>query len=255
MRVLIVDDEPSARARLRRLLEDLEADCVGEAANGLEALEHARTLRPDLLLLDIAMPEISGLDVARHLPEPRPLIVFQTAHDEHAVAAFEQEAIDYLLKPVGRDRLAQALERAVRRLADGAVGPGRESIARVQRASASAPPPRRILVRSGAGHRLVAVRDIGRFTADQGLARAVTASRPPRAAGAESFLTDYTLTDLEQRLGAGFVRVSRGELVNVEWIDRLAGEGDGSASLTLQDKTVVHVSRRRAAIVRAALEG
>lgn len=248
MRVLIVDDEPSARVRLRRLLEDLEADCVGEAANGLEALDHVRELRPDLVLLDIAMPEISGLDVARHLSEPRPLVVFQTAHDEHAVAAFEQEAIDYLLKPVTRDRLAQALDRAARRLVDGAAGPPREAFARVERASApSATPPRRILVRAGAGHRLLPVREIARFTAEDGLARAVASSG--------SSLTDYTLTDLEQRLGAGFVRVSRADLVNIEWIDRLAGEGDGSATLTLQDKTVVHVSRRRAAAVRSALEG
>ncbi len=247
MRVLIVDDEASARTRLRRLLEDLEVDCIGEASNGLEALERVRDLHPDLLLLDIAMPEITGLDVARHLQDPRPLIVFQTAHDEHAVAAFEQEAIDYLLKPVTRDRLAQALERASRRLADGAGGPPREAFARVQRASLPLPtPPRRILVRAGAGHRLLAVRDIARFTAEEGLARAVGASG--------SFLTDYTLSDLEQRLGRGFVRVSRADLVNIDWIDRLAGEGDGSASLTLLDKTVVHVSRRRAAALRAALE-
>jgi DNA-binding LytR/AlgR family response regulator len=247
VRVLIVDDEPSARVRLRRLLEDLEAECVGEAGNGLEALEHARQLRPDLLLLDIAMPEVSGLDVARHLSDPRPLIVFQTAHDEHAVAAFEHEAIDYLLKPVTRDRLAQALDRAARRLAAGAAGPPREAFARVALASPGpSPPPRRILVRAGVGHRLVAVREIARFIADEGLARALASSG--------SFLTDYTLTDLEQRLGAGFVRVSRADLVNVEWIDRLDGDGDGSATLTLQDKTVVHVSRRRAAAVREALE-
>jgi DNA-binding LytR/AlgR family response regulator len=245
---MIVDDEPSARVRLRRLLEDLEADCVGEAANGLEALDRVRGLRPDLLLLDIAMPEISGLDVARHLSEPRPLIVFQTAHDEHAVAAFEQEAIDYLLKPVTRDRLAQALQRAARRLAEGTGGPPREAFARAARASPqSSTAPRRILVRSGVGHRLLPVREIARFTAEDGLARAVGA--------AASFLTDYTLTDLEERLGASFVRVSRADLVNIDWIDRLAGEGDGSATLTLQDKTVVHVSRRRAAAVRMALEG
>jgi len=248
VRVLIVDDEPSARVRLRRLLDELEADCVGEAANGLEALDLARDLRPDLLLLDIAMPEISGLDVARHLREPRPLVVFQTAHDEHAVAAFEQEAIDYLLKPVTRERLAQALDRAARRLADGIAAPSREAFARLERTSLPrARVPRRILVRAGAGHRLLAVREISRFFADEGLARATASSG--------SFLTDYTLADLETRLGAGFVRVSRADLVNVEAIDRMVSEGDGSATLTLHDKTVVHVSRRRAAGVRSALEG
>jgi len=248
LRVLIVDDEPAARSRLRRLLKDLDVEPVGEAANAVEALDHVTALGPNVLLLDIAMPEVSGLDLARHLQEPRPLIIFQTAHDEHAVAAFKQEAIDYLLKPVTRDRLGQALERAARRLAGGGLGPESEALARVQRAALpSAAPLRRILVRAGAGHRLIAVREIARFTADEGLARAVVSSA--------TFLTDYTLTDLEQRLGRGFVRASRGDLVNVDWIEGLASDGDGSATLTLRDKSRVHVSRRRAAPLRRALEG
>src|SRR5262245_35647804 len=119
LRVLIVDDEPAARGRLRRLLEDLEVECVGEAADALQAIEYTRTLVPDLLLLDIVMPEIGGLDVVRHLGDRRPLVVFQTAHDEHAIAAFDQEAVDYLLKPVTRERLQRALDRAARRLASG----------------------------------------------------------------------------------------------------------------------------------------
>jgi two-component system response regulator AlgR len=248
LRVLIVDDEPAARSRLRRLLKDLDVEPVGEATNAVEALDHVTALGPNVLLLDIAMPEVSGLDLARHLQEPRPLIIFQTAHDEHAVAAFEQEAIDYLLKPVMRDRLGQALERAVRRLAGGGSGPENEALARVQRAALpSAVALRRLLVRAGAGHRLIAVREIARFTAEEGLARAVVLSA--------TFLTDYTLADLEQRLGRGFVRASRGDLVNVEWIEGLASDGDGSATLTLRDKSRVHVSRRRAATLRRALEG
>lgn len=246
LRVLIVDDEPAARSRLRRLLEELEAECVGEAANAIEALDHAAALRPDVLLLDIAMPEVSGLDVARHLREPRPMIVFQTAHDEHAVAAFEQEAIDYLLKPVTRDRLERALDRVARRLAEGGGAAAHAAIDRVTRSGIAAPPARRVLVRSGAGHRLIAARDIARVTADEGLARVMLASG--------SFLTDYTVAELEARLGAAFVRASRGDLVNVEWIDGLASDGDGSATLTLRDRSTVHVSRRRAAALRRALE-
>ena len=247
MRVLIVDDEPAARARLRRLLDALDVECVGEAANAVEALDRVATLEPDVLLLDIAMPEVSGLDVARHLPSDRPLIIFQTAHDEHAVAAFEQEAIDYLLKPVSRDRLAQALDRARKRLASGLGAPPRDAVARVERATLPmSAPVRRLLVRSGAGHRLLPVREIAQFTADEGLARALTP--------AATFLTDYTLADLEERLGAAFVRVSRGDLVNIDWIERIAGDGDGSATLTLRDKRPVHVSRRRAAAVRRAIE-
>ena len=102
-------------------------------------------------------------------------------------------------------------------------------------------------MRSGPGHRLLAVREIARFAAEDGLARAVTASA--------TYLTDYTLADLEARLTSAFVRASRAELVNVDWIDRIAGEGDGSATLTLKDGRTVHVSRRRAADVRRAVEG
>jgi DNA-binding LytR/AlgR family response regulator len=247
LRVLIVDDEPAARTRLRRLLEELEVECVGDAANAVEALDRIAALRPDVVLLDIAMPEVSGLDVARHLRGGAPLVVFQTAHDAHAVAAFEQEAIDYLLKPIARERLARALDRAARRLALGSGAPAPEVLARVEQASSRPTAPvRRLLVRSGPGHRLLPVRDVAQFTADGGLARAVTAS--------STYLTDYTLAELEARLGPAFTRVSRADLVNIEWIERIASGGDGAASLTLRDGRTVHVSRRRAADVRAAIE-
>ncbi len=114
MRVLIVDDEPNARNRLQIMLEELDVEVVGEAANGMEALEMVESLRPDLLLLDIQMPEVDGFDVARHLPDGGPLVVFQTAHDEFALKAFDHEALDYLVKPVSLKRLAEALERARR---------------------------------------------------------------------------------------------------------------------------------------------
>ena len=247
LRVLAVDDEPAARARLRRLLDGLEVECVGEAANAVEALERIAELRPDVVLLDIAMPEVSGLDVARHLRGGRPLVIFQTAHDEHAVAAFEHEAIDYLLKPIARDRLEAALARAAKRLLLGGGAPDAAAIERLQRAAPrSTVPPRRLLVRSGAGHRLLPIREIARFAADEGLARAVTA--------AATFLTDYTLAELEARLDPAFVRVSRSDLVNVDWIERIGSEGDGSATITLRDGCAVHVSRRRAAAVRSAIE-
>ena len=247
MRILIVDDEPSARHRLRRLLEELDADCVGEAANAVEALERIAELRPDVVLLDIAMPEVSGLDVARHLRGGPPLVIFQTAHDEHAVAAFEQEAIDYVLKPVGRVRLSQALDRAARRLAQGMAAPSRAVLTRMEQGPLRpSPPVRRVLVRSGVGHKLLAAREIVQFVAEDGLARAVTV--------AATHLTDYSLAELESRLGPTFARASRGELVNLDWIDRIAGNGDGSATLTLKDGRAVHVSRRRAADVRRAVE-
>src|SRR5688572_9389174 len=103
MRILIVDDEAAARSRLASLIEEIDAEgteIVGEAPDGMRALELVRRARPDVLLLDITMPEVDGFDVARHLPEPRPLVIFQTAHHEFALQAFDHDALDYVVKPV-----------------------------------------------------------------------------------------------------------------------------------------------------------
>lgn len=247
LRVLIVDDEPAARGRLARLLDALDVEIVGEAGEGLSALELVRTRAPDLILLDIAMPEVDGFDVARHLPEPRPLVIFQTAYAEFALKAFEHDALDYVVKPVTRARLATAIERARRRLADRpAARWTAQDLAQLGDAIRHRPPlPERLLVRHGAEHKLVPLSDILRFSAAEGLVYAHTRGRP---AG-----TDYTLQELETRLASAFVRISRGDLVNVAAVDAVAGNGDGSATLTLRDGTRLHVSRRRSAGVRASL--
>ena len=118
MKLLIVDDEPLARERLGAMLADMpDCEVVGMAGNGREAIERALSLSVDALLLDISMPVMDGLEVARHLAglESPPAVVFCTAYDEHALAAFEAAAVDYLVKPVRRERLAEALERVRRR--------------------------------------------------------------------------------------------------------------------------------------------
>jgi DNA-binding LytR/AlgR family response regulator len=248
MRALIVDDESAARRRLATMLEELDVDIVGEAADGISALDLIRERRPDVVLLDIAMPEVDGFEVARHASEPKPLIIFQTAFSEHAFKAFEHEALDYVVKPVTRARLEQAIERARRRLETAAhPAVSLELLARVESALGQNRLARRsrVLVRHGAGHRAIPLREIAQFVADEGLVTAVTASA--------RFLTDYSLNELEARLGDTFVRVSRGALVNLDRIDRVAGNADGSATLTLVDGCTVHVSRRRAAVVRRAL--
>jgi len=249
LRVLIVDDEPAARQRLALLLADLDVEVVGEAAHGLEALELARERRPDLLLLDIAMPEVDGFDVVRHLPEPRPLVVFQTAYDEYALKAFDHEALDYVVKPVTRERLAQALDRARRRLSEQqAPALTGDLLTRLHAAvrTPRAPVRMRLLVREGRSHRLLHLRHVLRFTAEEGLAYAHTRER--------RYLTDYTLQDLEERTAGLFVRASRGDLVSLDAVERLVGAGDGSATLVLTDGAAIRVTRRRAAEVRAALE-
>src|SRR5205085_6718540 len=110
IRVLIADDEVPARARLRQMLAShTDIEVAGEAETGVEAMELAVQLKPDLILLDIQMPGCSGLDVATCLPQPRPHVIFCTAFDQHAVDAFELHAVDYLLKPISRTRLSMAL--------------------------------------------------------------------------------------------------------------------------------------------------
>ena len=246
MRTLIVDDEPAARRRLATMLAELDVEVVGEAADGVEALRLAAERRPDLLLLDIAMPEVDGFDVVRHLERPRPLIVFQTAFDDHALEAFDHEALDYVVKPVTLERLSRAVERARERLAATDRREPTEHALRRVAARLPVPTKPRLLVRSGRGHRLLPVAEIRRFSADDGLTYAHS--------GDGRHVTDYTLAELEARTAGYFVRVSRSALVHVEHVDRIVSNGDGSATLTLSDGTPVRASRRRAADVRRTLE-
>lgn len=207
MRVLIVDDEAAARRRLASLLEDLGTEIVGEAADGIAALELARERRPDVLLLDMSMPEVDGFDVARHLDHPRPLIIFQTAYAQFALEAFEHEALDYVVKPVTRERLAQALARAERRLGTSH-GWTADELGRLGTAIGhTAARPERLLVRHRTGHRLVPLGEISRFSAEQGLVYAHTL--------AGTFATDYTLNEIEGRTSGDFLRVSRSDLVSI----------------------------------------
>jgi two-component system response regulator AlgR len=253
VRVLIVDDEPAARRRLAMLLEEIDAgiegiEIIGEAADGLAALDLARERSPDVILLDIAMREVDGFDVARHLPAPRPLIIFQTAHQQFALEAFEHDALDYVVKPIRKERLAAALERARARLALSAE---RREIdaATIKEARAAfgyvPTTPARLLVRHGAGHRLIPLEEIVRFAAADAVVHAHIASGAP--------LVDYSIGELEARTVGRFVRTSRADLVNIARVDRIVSNGDGSLTLTLSDSTTLRVSRRRAADVKRVL--
>ena len=169
MRVLVVDDETAARRRLSIMLSELDVELVGEAANGLEALQLVRERKPDVILLDITMPEIDGFDVAQHLAEPKPLIVFQTAFDEYALEAFEHEAIDYLVKPVTLSKLQRAMERARARWESARSQELSRDVLRQLRSSLKPAigAPSRVLVRERGGHRLVSFDEIPLFRAHQ----------------------------------------------------------------------------------------
>ncbi len=249
MRVVLADDEPRARQFLQRLLaEHDDIEVVGVARGGGEALEQIGRLRPDAVFLDIQMPDLSGLEVARALRgDAAPVIVFVTAHDQHAVDAFELAALDYLLKPLGRDRLAGTLQRVRHEVALGARRSG--NAAAVQRVVTSSAlrsePLRKLPVRH---RREVRLLDLGEVPMIFSRDRLVLA----RWDGKE-VLVDYTLQELEERLPEGlFVRVHRAALVNVSAIEGYASEG-GVLVLQLKDGTRVEASERRAAEVRRRL--
>lgn len=245
MKVLIVDDEKPARDRLRRLIEDFgRYDVVGEAANGEQALDLASTLKPDIVLLDIRMPGIDGIETARHLNtmDAPPAVVFATAYDEYAVDAFEARAIGYVLKPVRRERLRRALEHAVR-----ITGKLLEQLA-AQAGTAN----RRghVCVRVHDGLRLIPIDRISHFTADQKYVRV-------HHDGGEDLIGE-SLRSLERDFASDFVRIHRGALVAAERIERLEKTADGRARIVLRDAAVsddLIVSRRHVADVRRRLQG
>jgi len=250
LRVLIADDEPRARQFLEKLLGEHESlEVVGAARGGAEALQMIADLKPDVAFLDIHMPDLSGLEVARHLRGAEaPIVVFVTAYDKYAIEAFEVAALDYLLKPLKRERLAEAVRRVVAEARSG--GPAaraealREALASPEIAS-QLPPLRRLPVRH---RREVKLLDLAQvplvFSRDRlVLARCET----------HEYLVDYTLQELEQRLPEGqFVRVHRAALVNVDAIESYGGE-EGVLVLKLKDGTRVEASERRAAEVRRRL--
>jgi DNA-binding LytR/AlgR family response regulator len=247
--VVVVDDEPSARRRLMSLVVEAGAEVAGEAANGLEALEHIQTLTPDVVLLDVEMPEVDGLEVARRLVSPRPFIVFATAYDHYAAAAFDAEALDFVVKPVSRERLAMSFDRAQRRLqAEAVPAPlNAEIVAAVAAAIGrdDRATPRRVLVRHLSGHRLVPVAEIDRFYATDNVVLAVM--------GSAEAIVDNTLDELERRLSGVVVRLNRRDLIALDQVDRIVSNGEGGATVVTRDGTAWRVSRRRVASVREAL--
>jgi two-component system response regulator AlgR len=238
LRVLVVDDEPLARERLSHLVEELPAvELAGVAASGEEALLLAGRLRPEVVLLDIRMPGMDGLEAARHLarmPEP-PAVIFTTAYDQHALAAFDAQAAGYLLKPVRQEKLAEALERARR--------PTRAQLARI--AEGTGGPRTRIAVRARDELRLIPVEDIRCFIAEQKYTTL-------RHRGGDE-LIEEPLKALEEEFAGRFVRIHRNALVAIAHVEGLERDAEGHHQVRLQDGTTLPVSRRLATEVAKTL--
>ena len=257
MKALIVDDEPLARARLRELLkahDDIEE--VLEAEHGARALEIAVATAIDLVLLDIRMPVMDGLEAALHFArfDPAPAVVFCTAYEEHALAAFEAHAVDYLLKPVKRERLSAALERARKfvgvPLEPARVGPwSDDSIKGVVAAISSLKTKRTQLAARVRGElRLIPIVDVLYLQADTKYVEVHSAK--------EMLLIEDSLVQLEEEFSEIFVRIHRNCLVAKSAISGLAKSAQGEVAITLRQRPdKLEVSRRNVAQVRKLIKG
>ena len=243
MRVIVVDDEELARALLRELLaahEDVEI--VAECGNGFEAVKAVTEKKPDLLLLDIQMPKLDGFDVLELIGADVP-VVFTTAFDQYAIKAFQVHAVDYLLKPFGADRLAEALVRARSRIMTREPLPVK---ALVSEARTARSPLERILIRDKADVHVIPVAKIDYFEAQDDYVSLKVGDR--------SLLKEQTLAELEQQLDPGrFVRIHRRYLLNVARLAKIEQSVTDSRVAVLQDGTELPISRSGYAKLREIL--
>ncbi len=239
IRALIVDDEPLARRSIRRFLDSGSGvEVIGQCGDGESAVEAIRSKKPDLVFLDVQMPEMTGLDVIRQIgPESMPITVFVTAFDKYAVRAFETNAVDYLLKPFGKQRFELALKRAKERLAGklnlndlGVV------LATLEEAQAKNVYVDRLTVSTNGRILLISVKDIDWISASGNYAQL--------HAGNHHFEIRQTLTNLEARLNPReFVRIHRSTIVNVRRIREIQPWFHGHHLVVLQNGQKLRMSR------------
>jgi two-component system LytT family response regulator len=245
-RVFVVDDEALARRRLIRLLETTgRVEVAGDSGDPEEALAAIAAVADlDLVFLDIAMPVLDGFELSARLP-PGLMIVFTTAHDQHALRAFQTSAIDYLLKPVRADELARALDKLDRLRALPAAD-AQAQLAGAMAGILAARGPERIASRLGDRIQLVELDRITHFVAEDKLTYAVTAER--------GYVVEPTIAELEQRYArAGFFRIHRATLVRLSAIAELASTADGTRIRLGDGKTELAVARERARALKDRL--
>jgi two-component system, LytTR family, response regulator len=233
LRALIVDDESLARARVRKMLaSEPDVEIAGECASGAEAVAFIQEHRPDLVFLDVQMPEVSGFDVLRALPpEGWPAVIFVTAHDRHALAAFEVHALDYLLKPFKEERFREALQRARQHFQSRDVAALNQ---RLQDWLGAAKPetayPSHLAVKSGERTGFVKLSEVDYIEA--------AANYAILHVGAQSHILRETLTNLEAKLSPRvFLRVNRSAIVNLNQVKEVLPAGRGEHMVVLKNGT------------------
>ena len=240
VRTIIVEDEPLARQQLREMLADVTwTVCVGEASTGAEAVRLIDEHEPDLVFLDIRMPELSGLDVLRRIRH-QPAMIFTTAYDEHAVAAFELGALDYLLKPFGRERFLAAMDRALRALDFRSDAPPAE---RAQLALSAGEMLTRVFVRDRGRIVPIATADIERLEAEDDYVALHARGR--------RYLVYLPLSEFERRLDPErFLRVHRSHIVNLDHVSGFVPFDGARLQVEMRDGTRIMASRTRSRELR-----
>jgi len=253
LRIVIADDERPARLFLKSILQDFEdAEVVGEAENGADAIEIIKETKPDLALLDLQMPIASGIDVVKLLKKSHlPLVAFVTAYDEFAVQAFDVNAVDYLLKPVEKGRLRETLNRAHERLEQTdfreTESANLKAAVAVYEETSRQILLERIPIRLREEILLVPVSDISSIVADGELLHLTNLQN-------KKYTINFRLKDLEARLDSKrFVRLSRSALVNLEAIARISPMPGGTYSVTLKNGQEISSSRLQSRVLREKL--
>lgn len=245
MRVLIVDDEPLARERLKRMVDDIpECHVVALAENGLDAIEQVENNRPEVVLMDIRMPEMDGLQAAAKLVEQKhpPAVIFCTAYDEYAVEAFDVQALGYLMKPVNKDDLTQSLMRATKINKAQLSALGKRTKEQVDTPARS-----HISAKTHRGLELIPIDDIFYFRADQ---KYVTVHHEHG-----EVLIDETLKDLGQELGERFFRIHRNCLVSVGRLEGMERTAQGQHRVRVKGlEDSLDVSRRHVSELRKMMQ-
>jgi two-component system LytT family response regulator len=250
LKALIIDDESLPRKHLRLMLQDhQDIEIIGECSNGEDAVLTILKTSPDLIFLDVQMPEMSGFDVLGAIGKAKiPAVIFVTAYDQYALKAFDVHAVDYLLKPISQERLAQALTRAIQAIQSHETADVNRSIlALLDKLKESGQYAKRLSVKTKDRIHLLPVNDIEWIEADSYYARVHL--------GAESFLIRESLTHLEKRLDPGqFIRIHRSTIINIRFIKELQSWFHGEYLVILKSGAKLNISRNYQKAVLGALK-